>query len=51
MDYKDRYEYWLWNYKNFYVLIIICIYYIFDYGHQIQLDSKGKIYGEVESNE
>ena len=37
--------------KIFYVLIIICIYYIFDYGHQIQLDSKGKIYGEVESNE
>lgn len=28
--------------KIFYVLIIICIYYIFDYGHQIQLDSKGK---------
>ena len=25
--------------------------YIFEYGHQIQLDSKGKIYGEVESNE
>ena len=37
--------------KIFYVLIIICIYYIFDYGHQIQLDSKGKIYGEVEKNE
>lgn len=37
--------------KIFYLLIIICIYYIFDYGHQIQLDSKGKIYGEVESNE
>lgn len=37
--------------KIFYVLIIICIYYIFDYGHQIQLDSKEKIYGEVESNE
>lgn len=37
--------------KIFYVLIIICIYYIFDYGHQVQLDSKGKIYGEVESNE
>lgn len=37
--------------KIFYVLIIICIYYIFDYGHQIQLDSKGKIYVEVESNE
>ena len=37
--------------KIFYVLIIICIYYIFDYRHQIQLDSKGKIYGEVESNE
>lgn len=37
--------------KIFYVLIIICIYYIFDYGHQIQLDSKGKIYGEVENDE
>ena len=37
--------------KIFYVLIIICIYYIFDYEHQIQLDSKGKIYGKVESNE
>ena len=37
--------------KIFYVLIIICIYYVFDYGHQIQLDSKGKIYGEVENNE
>lgn len=37
--------------KIFYVLIIICLYYIFDYGHQIQLDSKGKIYGEVENNE
>lgn len=37
--------------KIFYVLIIICIYYIFDYGHQIQLNSKGKIYGKVESNE
>lgn len=33
--------------KLFYVLIIICIYYIFDYGHQLQLDSKGKIYGEI----
>lgn len=37
--------------KIFYVLIIICTYYIFDYGHQIQLDSKGKIYGDVENNE
>lgn len=37
--------------KICYALIIICIYYIFDYGHQIQLDSKGKIYGEVENNE
>lgn len=37
--------------KIFYVLIIVCIYYIFDYGHQIQLDSKGKIYGEVDENE
>lgn len=33
--------------KLFYVLIIICMYYIFDYGHQLQLDSKGKIYSEV----
>ena len=32
--------------KIFYVLIIVCIYYIFDYGHQIQLDSKGRIYGD-----
>lgn len=32
--------------KVFYILIIACIYYVFDYGHQIQLDSKGKIYGE-----
>ena len=31
--------------KIFYVLIIVCIYYVFDYGHQIQLDSKGRIYG------
>lgn len=37
--------------KIFYILIIACIYYVFDYGHQIQLDSKGKIYGEVENNE
>lgn len=37
--------------KIFYVLIIVCIYYVFDYGHQIQLDSKGKIYGEVDENE
>ena len=37
--------------KIFYVLIILCIYYIFDYGHQIQLDSKGKIYGEIDLNE
>lgn len=32
--------------KVFYILIIACIYYVFDYGHQIQLDSKGKIYGD-----
>ncbi len=32
--------------KIFYVLIIVCIYYVFDYGHQIQLDSKGRIYGD-----
>ena len=32
--------------KIFYVLIIVCIYYIFDYGHQIQLDSRGRIYGD-----
>lgn len=36
--------------KVFYILIIICIYYIFDYGHQIQLDSKGKIYGMITEN-
>ena len=32
--------------KIFYVLIILCIYYIFDYGYQIQLDSRGRIYGD-----
>ena len=32
--------------KIFYVLIIVCIYYIFDYGYQIQLDSRGRIYGD-----
>ena len=32
--------------KVFYILIILCIYYVFDYGHQIQLDSKGKVYGD-----
>lgn len=37
--------------KIFFILIIACIYYVFDYGHQIQLDSKGKIYGETENNE
>lgn len=37
--------------KIFFILIIGCIYYVFDYGHQIQLDSKGKIYGETENNE
>ena len=29
-----------------YILIIFCISYIFEYGYEIQLDSKGKIYGE-----
>ena len=37
--------------KIFFILIIAFIYYVFDYGHQIQLDSKGKIYGETENNE
>lgn len=32
--------------KVFFILIIICGYYIFDYGYQIQLDSKGRIYGD-----
>ena len=31
-----------------YILIIFCISYIFEYGYEIQLDSKGKIYGEEE---
>ena len=39
------------SFAMLYILIIVCIYYVFDYGHQIQLDSKGKIYGEVENNE
>ena len=29
-----------------YILIIFCLSYIFEYGYEIQLDSKGKIYGE-----
>ena len=29
-----------------YILIIFCISYIFEYGYEIQLDSKGKIYGD-----
>ena len=37
--------------KILFILIIAFIYYVFDYGHQIQLDSKGKIYGETENNE
>ena len=33
--------------KNYlFVLIIIALYYIFKYGYEIQLDSKGKIYGK-----
>ena len=32
------------GFKFVFILIMICIYYIFDYGHQIQLDSKGIIY-------
>ena len=31
-----------------YILIIFCLSCIFEYGHEIQLDSKGKIYGEEE---
>ena len=31
-----------------YILIIFCLSYIFEYGYEIQLDSKGKIYGEEE---
>lgn len=31
-----------------YILIIFCLSYIFEYGYEIQLDSKGKIYGEHE---
>ena len=31
-----------------YILIIFCISYIFEYGYEIQLDSKGKMYGEEE---
>ena len=34
------------SFNFIFVLIMICIYYIFDYGHQIQLDSKGAIYGK-----
>lgn len=34
------------SFKFVFILIMICIYYIFDYGHQIQLDSKGVIYGK-----
>lgn len=29
-----------------YILFLFCIAYIFEYGYEIQLDSKGKIYGE-----
>lgn len=31
-----------------YILIIFCLSYIFEYEYEIQLDSKGKIYGEEE---
>lgn len=34
------------GFKFVFILIMICIYYVFDYGHQIQLDSKGTIYGK-----
>ncbi|MBO5376589.1 MAG: helix-turn-helix transcriptional regulator [Bacilli bacterium] len=34
------------GFKFVFILIMICIYYVFDYGHQIQLDSKGIIYGK-----
>ena len=29
-----------------YILIIFCLSYVFEYGYEIQLDSKGKIYGD-----
>ena len=35
-----------------YILVIFCLSYVFEYGYEIQLDSKGKIYGdEVEEGE
>ena len=33
------------------ILFLFSMSYIFEYGHEIQLDSKGKIYGEVDDNE
>ena len=32
------------GFKFIFILIMVCIYFVFDYGHQIQLDSKGVIY-------
>ena len=31
-----------------YILLLFCLSYIFEYGYEIQLDSKGKMYGEEE---
>ena len=31
-----------------YILLLFCLSYIFEYGYEIQLDSKGKIYGDEE---
>ena len=31
-----------------YILVLFCLSYIFEYGYEIQLDSKGKMYGEEE---
>lgn len=33
------------------ILFLFSMAYIFEYGHEIQLDSKGKMYGEVEADE
>ena len=33
------------------ILFLFSMAYIFQYGYELQLDSKGKIYGEVDENE
>ena len=33
------------------ILVFYSIAYIFEYGYELQLDSKGKIYGEEDENE